>query len=215
MQSLRWRRVAAGLIDFAPLTLAVFLVTPLLLTIVLIACESHLGVGLFDPKTGSDPGLPAQLNARRLLPLGVLIGALGWVAAEVVALAQQRGSIGQIVGGLMVQRHDGRPASLARRLLRGSLRQTLALALLVTAAVATRPGPAVAARQGSPELPRRYAAHSPNPPAPPLNSADHLAPVILALASVLTLVLAIDLGLALLGARALGDRLAGTAVRRR
>src|SRR6266542_2156131 len=160
MQSVRWRRLAAGLIDFAPFTVALWLVTPLLVTISLIAYESYLGVGLFDPTTGGDP-LLMHLNGRRPLALGVLIGALGWVAAEVVVLAQQRGSVGQIVCGLLVQRRDGRPASLGRRLLRGSLRQALALALLATAVVAARPDRVVAARQGPPELPRRYAAYSP------------------------------------------------------
>jgi uncharacterized RDD family membrane protein YckC len=190
MQSVRWRRLAAGLIDFAPFAIAFGLVTPILLTIGLIAHESHVGVGIFDPTVGGDPVVAEHLNGR--LALTVLIGMLGCVAAQAVLLAQLRGTIGQIVCGILVQRQDGRPASLGRRLLRGSLRQAIALALLATAVVAASKAPAS-----------------------PVISAEALALLALALASALALVLVIDLVLALADGRAIGDRLAGTALRRR
>jgi hypothetical protein len=72
MQTLRWPRLVAGLIDFAPFALAIWLVAPLLMTLGLIAYESRVGVGLFDPTTGGDPVLTAQLNGPRSLVLGVL-----------------------------------------------------------------------------------------------------------------------------------------------
>jgi hypothetical protein len=90
------------------------------------------------------------------------------------------------------------------------VRETFALALLAMAVLAARP-----ARPDSPTLPRRYSAYSPNPPAPPLISAEHLAPLTVALAGALALVLASDLVLALADVRSLGDRIAGTALRRR
>jgi uncharacterized RDD family membrane protein YckC len=188
MKTVRWRRLAAGLIDFAPLTVALLLVMPLLMAVSLNVFESLLGVGIYDPAIGGDPVLLMHLGWRRPLALAVLIGALVWVALELLALARQRGSIGQIFCGIAVQRQDGQPASLRRQLVRGSLRQALVLALLATAAVAARPDPAVAMREGR---------------------------LALGLAGALALVLAIDLVLALAGARGLGDRLAGTSLRRR
>jgi hypothetical protein len=213
MQTSRWLRLAAGLIDFAPFALAIGLVTPLLMALGLIACESRLGVGLFDPTTGGDPVLMARLSGQRPLALGVLIGALGWIAAEAVMLAQRRASIGQSMCGLSLQRRDAQPATLARCLLHGSLRQALALALLATAVLAAPPGSP--ARPTGAQPPGRYAAHSPNPPSQSLISVEHLAPLTLALAVALALVLVIDLVLALAGMRSLGERLAGTTLRRR
>jgi uncharacterized RDD family membrane protein YckC len=185
MQPVVWRRLAAGLIDFVPFTIALLLVAPVLFTIGLRAYESLVGFGIFDPKTGGDP-IMTHLVGQRPLALGVLLGALAWAAAEGLVLAQQRGSVGQLICGLAVQRGDGQPASWGRRFLRGSLRQALALALLAMAVLATRPG-AVAPLEGP----------------------------TLALGGALALALAVDVVLALAGARALGDRLAGTVLRRR
>jgi hypothetical protein len=214
MQSLRWPRLAARLIDFAPLAVAILLVTPLLMALGLVAYESLLGVGIFDPTTGGDPVLTAHLSGQHPLGLGVLIGALGWVAVEALMLAQGRASVGQSICGLLVQRHDEQPAALARCLLSESLHQTLALALLVTPVLAALPG-SPARPTGMTRLPRRYADYSPNPPLASLISAEHLAPLTLAFALALAFVLIIDLVLILAGARSHSERLAGTTLRRR
>jgi hypothetical protein len=207
MGSLRWPRLLAGLIDFAPFAIAVCLVTPSLVTLGVLAYESYIGIGFFDPTTGGDPVAMAYLAGQRPLVIGALIGALSWTAIEAMTIAHQRAWVGQSICRLLVQRHDGQEATLARRLLRGSVREAIALALLATAALVTRPAP--------PALPRRYLVYSPNPPPPPLISAEHLAPLALALAGALVLALAIDLVLALAGARSLGDRIADTALQRR
>jgi uncharacterized RDD family membrane protein YckC len=207
MQSLRWPRLAAGLIDFAPFAIALWLVTPLLVTLGLVAYESRIGVGIFDPATGQDPVLAAHLNGQRPLALGVLVGALGWIVVEVLMLARQQASLGQGLCGLLLLRRDGQPATLARRLVRGSVRQLLVLMLIVTATIAARPG--------LPSEPRRYWDYAANPPAPPLFSAEQVGPLALWLTGALLLALAVDLVLLLADARSLGDRLAGTALRRR
>jgi hypothetical protein len=209
MQRLRWPRLAAGLIDFAPLAVALWLVAPLLVTLGFSAYESHAGMGIFDPTTGEDPILTAHLNGQRTLAIGALIGGLGWIAAEALMLARGRASAGQSICGLVVQRCDGQPATLGRRLLRGSVRQALAVAQLATAVLAAHPD--------APGLPRRYWQYLPKerPPLIPTFTPQTLAPVAVGLAGALALVIAVDVVLLLSGARSLGDRLAGTALRRR
>jgi uncharacterized RDD family membrane protein YckC len=89
-RSIRARRAVAAIIDGTP-TFAVWLALwPALLVSPLLAYESAMGVGLYDPAVGGDPVLVITAS-RALAPLPVLLAAFGlwWLSQAVAALVKQ------------------------------------------------------------------------------------------------------------------------------
>jgi len=185
------RRLWAGLVEAAPFAVALLLTLPLVAALGLQGYENLVGTDIFDPANGGDPVLIAHLAGKGPLAIGAALGAVAWLAIEAAALLRRRQAMGTAIAGLTLQRTDGRAPSRAQALLREGVRQLLAVALVVAAALATRSGPRRA------EL------------------AGVLAQMVVVIAPLLAIHVLVDLALTLAGKRSLADRLARTRVDRR
>ncbi len=120
------RRALAWTIDCLPLVLWALWALPSLVVLVLARREAAEQVGIFDPSTGADPALLAHLRDLRV----VLLGAIVWIAVEMLSRARRGRSIGEALAGLA-------PAPSRRRgFMVDAVRYGLLLGWIATAAAA-------------------------------------------------------------------------------